>query len=146
MTKDEGEKVCNEFGGQLADIKTAQDHQDLVEYYKTVHPDQPPAPVINGFVSTFLTRLANIRRRQIAWWTGGRFSVEDNGVTGGQWRWSDGSRIQFSNWHKHNQHDPDLEHCLALVDDGSLSWISLPCQGRKDGSLKLSPLCQTNPI
>ena len=54
--------------------------------------------------------------------------------------------MNFSNWHPDNLHRPEAEHCLALVDEKELAWVSLPCSGREDASLKLQPLCETSPV
>ena len=56
------------------------------------------------------------------------------------------SRANYSNWHPDNTHKPETERCLALVDEDGLAWISLPCSGRQDASLKLQPLCETSPV
>ena len=54
--------------------------------------------------------------------------------------------MNYSNWHPDNLHRPEAEHCLALVDEEGLAWVSLPCSGREDASLKLQPLCETSPV
>ena len=55
-------------------------------------------------------------------------------------------RVNYTNWHPDNLHHPEAEHCLALVDEEDLAWISLPCSGREDASLKLQPLCELSPV
>ena len=52
----------------------------------------------------------------------------------------------YTNWHPRNVHRTLTEGCLAMVDDESLSWLSMPCEGRPDGSMKLQPLCETDPL
>ena len=54
--------------------------------------------------------------------------------------------MNYSNWHPDNLHRPEAEHCLALVDEEELAWVSLPCWGSQDASLKLQPLCETSPV
>ena len=88
--------------------------------------------------------------QQTGWWTSGRYSGEGGwswgaGQGAGQgagrdWGWAGG-------WHPRNSHSPDTEGCAALLEQAvsgrsDLAWLSLPCAGRNDSSIRLLPLCE----
>ena len=144
--------MCADLGGSLAEVNSEAEHTALSQYYASVNS---PVLPIQGAVSSFLTKLSNMRRQHSAWWTAGQYHMDT-----GHWSWADNRYIwtqlslvshpqiifrtmtDFTNWHPHNRHDQEKEKCLALIDNDSLHWISLPCDGRKDGSLKVQPLCE----
>ena len=97
----------------------------------------PFSSVQAGHLASFLSRLTQVRRRQRGWWVAGHY---DNSSL--SWSWDSGERMTFTSWHPLNSHNSLTEHCLALVDDKTLHWLSLPCDGRQDGSIVLEPLCE----
>ena len=90
--------------------------------------------LVSKLCSSLLSQLIQARRRQRGWWLAGHYNSS--------WVWDSGLQMTFTSWHPLNSHNSLTEHCLALVDDKTLHWLSLPCQGREDGTIVLEPLCE----
>ena len=60
------------------------------------------------------------------------------------WTWDSQpeTEMNFTNWHPLNTHNNRTENCLVLMDSRTLTWLTLPCSGREDGSLVLQPFCE----
>ena len=110
-------------------------------HYGLVKLSVPLKCLPSKLFSSFLSRLVPISRRQRGWWLAGGY---DNSSLA--WRWDSDTEVEaemrFTHWHPLNSHNNLTEHCLALVDDKALHWLSLPCQGREDASMVLQPLCE----
>ena len=163
VSQEEADTICRDLGGHLVEVNDEAEQRALAEHYRTEAGTrggqlaQHLGDSGGSFVASFITRLAAATRSHTAWWTGGRYTG-----AGDTWAWSQHRsdsiinsavvtilhtflhcrEMNFTNWHPNNLHNPDTESCLALENSDSLSWLSLPCPGREDGSLKLQPLCE----
>ena len=81
VTREVGASMCADLGGSLAEVNSEAEHTALSQYYASVNS---PVLPIQGAVSSFLTKLSNMRRQHSAWWTAGQFHPDT-----GHWSWAD---------------------------------------------------------
>ena len=143
VTQEEAQNICEEKGGNLVEINTLRESDDLTIYYMKHMVQQP----VKSFFHSFFSNLVNMHSRPTGWWTGAEYNSSS-----GTWKWGKGGReMEFDNWHEFNKHEVATENCAVVYDDlrnsahQSFGWLSLPCLGRGNSSsqdILLLPLCE----
>ena len=79
VSQEQAERVCRGLGGHLAEIQSREEQEALSSHYQRETGASGGGQ--GNIVSSLIQRLANLARRQSAWWTGGHYSQEG-------WTWS----------------------------------------------------------
>lgn len=164
-TRDEAEKICEDNGGYLAEIKSEQERKALQQYY-----DKNVKKTSNFFLSALNLITGTEDEVKYGWWIGATDEVEE-----GRWKWKQsGQNMTFSAWYKVKDNptndntfsyggadcaaigmktdileadldeDDDEKWRDELEKDGDFKWFSISCYAKvlPIFNIRMSPLCK----
>ncbi|XP_078144626.1 galactose-specific lectin nattectin-like isoform X2 [Centroberyx gerrardi] len=97
----DAERVCISLGGNLASIHSLDEH---------------------NFLRGLINRVTGSYTQA---WIGGFDAIKE-----GVWMWTDGSKVDYTNWHTGEPNNLNAEHCLEMNFGGN-RWNDQGCDSKR---------------